>query len=51
MDLEAATRLRKEIAVAVTSGEGGIPPPCLAAIKGLVRACKYALDPKPRSLA
>jgi hypothetical protein len=38
MDLHAAEELRRFIDRGVTAGEGGIPPACLTAIKGLVRA-------------
>ena len=38
MELQAAGELRREIDRGVTAGEGGVPPACLAAIKGLVRA-------------
>ena len=45
MDLAAAKQLRKQIDVAVTSGEDGVPSSCLAAIKALVRA-EPVLAPK-----
>jgi len=38
MEMDAATLLRKEIDRAVTAGQEGISPACLASIKGLVRA-------------
>ena len=45
MDLTAAKELRKQIDVAVTAGEDGVPSVCLAAIKALVRA-EPVLAPK-----